>query len=89
MYYDENGVLVEVQQIDLEPILQNQSDLITQNILIKEKLDTIAVQQNVEILKKLDSQIEIENNIVSLLGFCFVILLASFLYKLFHSVLSF
>lgn len=89
MYYDENGVLVEVQQIDLEPILQNQSELITQNILINEKLDYITVQQNAEILKKLDAQIEIENNIVTLCGFCFVILLASFLYKLFHSVLSF
>lgn len=47
------------------------------------------IQQNVEILEKLNTQIEIENNIFQLVGFCFVLLAVSFLYRIFHSVMSF
>lgn len=60
--------------IDLSDISDNQSTLI---------------QQNVEILEKLNTQIEIENNIFQLVGFCFVLLAVSFLYRIFHSVMSF
>lgn len=60
--------------IDLSGISDNQSTLI---------------QQNVEILEKLNTQIEIENNIFQLVGFCFVLLAVSFLYRIFHSVMSF
>lgn len=47
------------------------------------------IQQNVEILEKLNTQIEIENNTFQLVGFCFVLLAVSFLYRIFHSVMSF
>ena len=54
-----------------------------------EQNQTALIQQNSEILQKLETQIEIENNAVQLLGFCFVVLVVSFLYRILHSVMSF
>ena len=76
--YDENGFPVT---FDLSAIAENQSTIIQQNTELQ--------QQNAEILRKLDEQIEIENTAVQFLGFCFVMLAVSFLYRIFHSVMSF
>lgn len=76
--YDENGLPVT---FDLSAITDNQSTIIQQNTELQ--------QQNAEIIQKLDEQIKIENTAVQFLGFCFVMLVVSFLYRIFHSVMSF
>lgn len=81
--------------IDLAGIEQNQCEIIQQNETLIEYAEILKqytetdLQQSEEIIKDLDSQIVIDREINQFCGFCFVMLIVFFLYRIFHSVMSF
>ena len=76
--YTVDGSLVP---IDLSTIEQNQATIIEQNETLIQHCETL--------IKNSQEQIAIEKEINQFCGFCFVMLIVLFIYRIFHSVMSF
>lgn len=76
--YTVDGYPVE---IDLTTIEQNQATIIEQNETLIKHYETV--------IKNSQEQIAIEKEINQCCVFCFVMLVVLFIYRIFHSVMSF